>query len=44
VTEVQIIEHLRATGRDEETTESYISDVFDDLLDQAYGRDLVDFD
>lgn len=43
VTEIELIEHLKAAMRDEETVESYLADFYADLLAVVHDEPLVAF-
>ena len=44
LTELQLIEHLRAAARDEETLELYLADLYADLLAHVHGDPLPTFE
>jgi hypothetical protein len=43
VTSIELIEHLRASLRDEETLEVYLTDLFDELVAETAGEPLPDY-
>lgn len=40
VTEIELVEHLKAALRDEETIERYLQDLYDSIVAEAHGRPL----